>query len=175
MNTNNTETNLKRIERTSAFLRAACTGLIVLVVVVAIVAAVAVVAGRLTSINYGSQSLELAGLGPHARLVVMAVGIATAAVILNALYHLRRLLDNYSRREIFTAASARQIRQFGISCILWGVIKVVWAFLPLALLPNPPHSFGITLDSVFIGAVIIGISWFAELATNLREENDLTI
>jgi uncharacterized membrane-anchored protein len=174
MNTQS-EIKLRRIERASTLLRAVCTGLIGFFGLVVVVGAVAMVAGRITSINYNSQSFALAGRGLGSRLILAATCVATVCVILMALYHLRRLLDNYSRREIFTTSSARQIRQFGISCILWGAIKIIWAFLPLVLATNPPHSFSLTLDSMIIGAVIIGISWFTEMATELREENELTI
>lgn len=137
---------------------------------------IAIVVGRGdTSIQYGSSSFAIGDLGVRSRLVLAGICVATAAVLVKGLFHLRRLLDNYSRREIFTAGSAREIRQFGISCILWGVIKTVWAFLPLILLPNPPHTFSLALDSVVIGLVIFGISWFTEMATELREENELTI
>lgn len=169
------QTKLRRIERISVILRAACTGLLAVVGIVAVIAMVATIAGRVTSINSGAQSFEISGMGLRSRLILFATCGATAGVIVKALYHLRRLLDNYSRREIFTAGSARQIRQFGISCILWGMIKVTWAFLPMLISPNRPHSFGVTVDSIIIGAVIIGISWFTEMATDLREENELTI
>jgi hypothetical protein len=170
-----TETKLRKIERASALLRAACSGLFALVLIVAVVATIAVVAGRATSVNYYSQSIAIAELGLRSRLVLAATGVGTLGVFLKALYHLRRLLGNYSRREIFTADSARQIRQFGVSCILWGLIKVIWAFLPLVVATNSPRSVGLTIDSIIIGAVIVGISWFAEMAAALREENDLTI
>ena len=159
----------------SILLRAACTGFAALVVIVAMVAIVVALVGRMTSVNYGSQIFVIAQLGRPARLILGLLVVATAGVILKALYHLRRLLDNYSRREIFTAGSARQIRQFGLSCVLWGVLKVVWAFLPLVLLKNPPRSFAGSVDALVMGAVIVGISWFAEMAANLREESDLTI
>jgi hypothetical protein len=170
-----TETKLRKIERASTLLRAVCSGLFAVVVVIATVATAAVITGRATSVNYYSQSIIIAELGLRSRLILAAIGVVTAAVLLKALYHLRRLLGNYSRREIFTANSAGQIRQFGISCILWGLIKVIWAFLPLVVSTNPPRSFGLTIDSIIIGAVIVGISWFAEMATALREENDLTV
>lgn len=170
-----TELKLRRLERASVILRAVCTGLFALVVVVAVVAAVAIAAGRATSVVYYSQSFAIAELGLGSRLILAATGVVTAFVMLKALHHLRRLLGNYSRREIFTTDSARQIRQFGVSCMLWGLMKAVWAFLPLVVSTTPPSSFGLTIDSVVIGAVIVGISWFAEMATALREENDLTI
>jgi len=170
-----TETKLRQIERASSLLRVACSGLFALVAIIALVVTVAVFAGRATSVNYFSQTFVIAELGLRGRLILAATGIATALVLLKAVYHLRRLLGNYSRREIFTADSARQIRQFGVSCMFWGLIKAVWAYLPLAVSTNPPRSFGLTIDSIVIGAVIVGISWFAEMAAALREENDLTI
>jgi hypothetical protein len=171
----NTNTKLHRIERASLVLRAGCTGLSIAVVILALAGTVSVLAGRATSVSYYSQSFDIAGLELGSRLMIAALGIATAAVFLKALYHLRRLSTNYARREIFTGDSARQIRQFGISCILWGVAKIAWAFLPLAIGANPPASTGLSIDSILIGAVVVGISWFAEMASALREENDLTI
>src|SRR5581483_4823148 len=136
-----TEMKLERIQRISALLRTACTGLLVFIGIVVGVAVVAVIAGRATSINNGSDSFVIADLSVRSRLILFGACVAVAAVLVKAVYHLRRLLDNYSRREIFTAGSARQIRQLGVSCILCGVVKIIWAFLPLILFPNPPHSF----------------------------------
>ncbi len=169
------EKKVKRIKRTSVVLRAVCTGLLVFTGVVAVFALIAMLAGRVTRIGDHSQSFVIADLALRSRVILLAICLAAMGVILKALFHLRRLFDNYSRQEIFTAGSARQIRQFGYSCILWGVIKAVWAFLPLILSTNPPLSYAITGDPIIIGVVIIGISWFAEMATNLREENELTI
>lgn len=171
----NTENKIRRIERASLVLRAVCTGLFIAVVVLAVAGTVSVLTGRATSVSYYSGSFDISELALAARLVVAALGIATAAVFLKALFHLRRLATNYARRDIFTGDSARQIRQFGVSCILWGVVKIVWAFLPLAISANPAAPTALTIDSILIGAVIVGISWFAEMATLLREENDLTI
>lgn len=170
-----TELKLEQIQRISALLRTACTGLLALIGIVAGVAVIAILAGRATSINNGSDSFVIADLGLRSRLILFGACVAVAVVLVKAVYHLRRLLDNYSRREIFTVSSAREIRHLGVSCILWGVVKIIWAFLPLVLLTNPPRSFSLTLDSVIIGLVIFGISWFAEMAAELREENELTI
>lgn len=169
------ESNLRRIERVSVFLRGFCTGLVVPVAVVAVVAAVAVAAGRITSVNSFGTTIPIADLRTGGRVAVAVLGLVTGAVIVKALFHLRRLADNYSRREIFTADSSRQIRQFGVSCVLWGVVKIVWALMPVMLRSHGPAALGVTVDSVLIGGVIVVMSWFAEMATALREENDLTI
>ena len=79
------------------------------------------------------------------------------------------------RREIFTTDSARQIRQFGICCMLWGLVKVAWAFLPLLITAHRLSAYSTSIDPILIGAVIVGTSWIAEMAAALREENELTI
>src|SRR5689334_9443886 len=112
MNTQ-TEMKLKRIEQISVLLRAACTGLLILVGIVVGVAVVAMVAGRVTSVKNGSETFIIADLSLKSRLVLMGASLAAAAVLVKGLVHLRRLLNNYSRRQIFTADSAREIRQFG--------------------------------------------------------------
>jgi hypothetical protein len=169
------ETKLRRIERISVLLRGGCTTLLAVVAILALAAAVSAIAGRLTSVTFNGQSIALADLTSRARVIVAILTLATGAVIAKALLNLRRLLGNYSRREVFTADSVGQIRRFGISCILWGAIKALWAFLPTLLLQRPPASVGSTVDAAVIGVIIVALSWFAEMATTLREENDLTI
>ncbi|MGB0065003.1 MAG: DUF2975 domain-containing protein [Terracidiphilus sp.] len=85
------------------------------------------------------------------------------------------MLGNYSRGEIFTTKSSGHIRQFGITCILWGVMNFVWSLLPLLLFPNRPKLFEGDLDFVFVGLIILVISWFMEMAAELQEENELTV
>lgn len=169
------ESKIRRIERSSVLLKRICTGLVVAVIVVAAVAVVSAFAGRLTSVNYNGGIIPLADLTAIGRAIVAMVMLMTCAIAVKALFHLRRLLDNYSRREIFTADSALQIRRFGVSCILWAVMKTVWAFLPMMVLSQRPASVQVSGDTLAIGAAIIAISWFAEMAATLREENDLTI
>jgi hypothetical protein len=169
------EMKLQKIQRGSALFRTACTALFVPVVVIAIAASVDVVAGLTAHIDYHGQTFIPAQMDLPARLILLAVVLATAAVMLKALYHLRCLAGNYARRQIFTTDSARQIRQFGISCILWGLLKMLWVFLPLMTSGARSPVYGVSTDSILIGAVIVGLSWFAEMAAALREENDLTI
>jgi hypothetical protein len=169
------ESKFRRIEQSSALLKRICTGLVVAVIVVAAVATVSAFAGRLTSVNYYGGTIPLANLTATGRAIVAIVMVMTGAIAVKALLHLRRLSANYSRRQIFTSESAVQIRQFGISCILWGLVKAVWAFLPMIVLSQRPASVPVTVDTVAIGVAIIAISWFAEMAATIREENDLTI
>jgi hypothetical protein len=50
---------------------------------------------------------------------------------------------------------------------LWGV--------SLATSAHPEKSFHGNVDSLLIGAVIILVAWFMDMAVDLREENELTI
>ena len=173
--TTSNETTLRKIERASSVLRAVTTAVHVPVVILGIVATVAILSGSSAHISYLGQDFVPSELLLEPRLVLAVVVVATALVMLKALRHLRQLAGNYMRREIFTADSARQIRQFGLSCVLWGLIKLAWAFLPLLILAKHGPVYTAASDSILMGAVIIGISWFAEMAAALREENDLTV
>jgi DUF2975 family protein len=173
--TTHNEAKLRRIQKTSLVLRGGCTALMVIAVIITIVASVGMGSGRVSSATNFSQSIPLAELTRSGRLMVFAAAWLASAAIIKALYHLRRLLGCYSRAEIFTSDSAAQIRQFGITCVLWGAVKILWAFLPVMILSNPPHATSIQIDTIVIGGVIVAISWFADMAAELREENDLTI
>ncbi len=169
------ESQLRRIERSSAFFRGCCTAVLVTLSVATVVAVVAALAGRLTHIHFAGQSLAIPSLPLGTRAWVGVLVLATGAAAIKGLYHLRRLLDNYSRREIFTSNSARQIRDLGVTCILWGAVKVLWAFLSASLGNHLAPSVDIAGDAFVIGGVVFVIARFAQMAVALREENDLTI
>jgi len=174
MNSSN-ESTLQKIERASSVLRAVSTALYVPVIIVGVAATGSILAGWTAHISYQGQTFVPSEMVLSSRLLLAAVVVGTAIVLLKALRHLRHLAGNYMRREIFTIDSARQIRQFGITCVLWGVAKLAWAFLPLLISATRPPVYNASTDSILIGAVIIGLSWFAEMAAALREENDLTV
>lgn len=169
------EARMRKIERASLVLRGASSALFAAVIIIHVAAIVSTLAGWSAHITYGGQEFVPSELALHSRFVLAGVGVVTAVVLLKALVHVRRLASNYLRREIFTADSARQIRQFGLSCMLWGVVKLGWTFLPLVVPAHRLTGYGVTIDPMLIGAVIVGISWFAEMAAELREESELTI
>ncbi len=169
------EIKLRRIERFSRILRFGSTLLLAFVILGSAFAAVAAATGHLTSITFSGGVIPISEVTSRGRVVLAIATIAVGLVIGKTLYHLRRLADNYTRREIFTTESARQIRQLGVSCLLWGVVKIAWEFLPKFVLPHPPATVNFSIDALLIGAVVVAISWIAEIATTLREENDLTI
>lgn len=169
------ETKLRRIQTISNVLRGACTGFLLLSVFIYLAAAISSFAGWSVVLTYFSQSIPVASLAPLSRVVVGVVALLTGVVAVNALHHLRCLFGNFMRREIFTTGSARHLRQFGIGCVLWGIVKIVWAFLPLLVPGHSSHPIGLNSDAIVIGAVIVAVSWLAEMGSAIREENELTI
>jgi hypothetical protein len=53
-------------------------------------------------------------------------------------------------------------------------MSFLW-ILSLALTAQPMKSFQAHFDAFGIGAIIIVIAWFMDMAVDLREENELTI
>jgi hypothetical protein len=121
------------------------------------------------------MTFQVADLTLFHRLLLIALSILTWGVMFKCIYHLYRLFGNYSRGEIFTRGSVSQLRQWGIACLLWGVMNVLWLGLWIATSANVPSSLQIHNDSFAIGIIIIVIAWFMDMAVDLREENELTI
>jgi hypothetical protein len=164
---------LQKVKKASTILRAICTGLLVLIAFVGISSVVCLAFG-VGGVNYNNMIVGTAGLTLGHRLILGAVCALALGALFKCFYHLRGLFGNYSRGEIFTRESVGQLRRFGIACLLWGVMSFVWG-LSLAMSEHPSKSFQAHFDSLGIGAVIIVIAWFMDMAVELREENELTI
>jgi Protein of unknown function (DUF2975) len=171
-----TEMKLSKVRRVSAVLRAVCKGLFVLTALVFAAASAGVFYGSGVTISYFDLQIPVEPLELSGRLVLVAVLALSAGVAFKGLHHLDRLLRNYAAGEIFTTQSARQIRQLGITLILWAGVNVIWVIAAHSLTrPQPPTSFELHLDSLITGIIVIVISWFMDAAAEMREENDLTI
>lgn len=169
----NIQTRLQRIKKASIILRAICTGLLVLIAFIGICSVICLTFG-VGGVSFDNMVVGTAGLALGRRLILGAVCAFALGALFKCFYHLRRLFGNYSRGEIFTRESVGQLRQFGVACLLWGVLSFVWG-LSLALSANPVKPFRGHFDSLVIGVVIVAISWFMDMAVDLREENELTI
>jgi hypothetical protein len=167
------EAKVEKIKKFSIIFRAICKGLLALVTLIGLGSVVSVAFG-VGGVNYDNLVFRTAELSFGHRLFLGVVTVLTWAVLFKCFYHLHRLFGNYSRREIFTRESVGQLRQFGIACVLWGFMGFLW-ILSLAISANPPKTFHGHADSIGIGAIIIVIAWFMDIAVDLREENELTI
>lgn len=167
------QAKLRKIKKVSVILRLICKALLALIALTGLGAVVSVISG-VGGINYDDVILGTSGLPFGHRLLLGAVTAVAFGSLFKCVYHLHRLFGNYSRGEIFTRASVGQLRQFGVACLLWGLVGFLW-ISSLAISSHPAQTFQGHADSLGIGIVIIVIAWFMDMAVDLREENELTI
>jgi magnesium-transporting ATPase (P-type) len=167
------QAKLQKIKKVSKICRMICKVLLILIAVVGVICVVCITYGA-GNINVDNMIFSTAELTLSLRLLLGAVTAVTFGTLFKCIYHLHLLFGNYSLGEIFTRESVGQLRKFGVACLLWGVMSFLWV-LSLALTANPMRSFQAHFDSFAIGAIIIVIAWFMDIAVDLREENDLTI
>jgi len=172
------EARLKKIQAISGLLRAVCTAFLVLPVF-----------AELWGLWY---LFSVHGMPIRTRFVMGANYTLQWAAMFLFVYYLHRLLGNYSRGEIFTRDSALQIRRWGLVFVLWGALQFVSMFVPGADLSHPAQnspvqSYGPEVKDhlaewqrygggrMVNGLIIVAISWFMEMAAEMREEQDLIV
>lgn len=171
-----TEARLKKIKRVSNVLRVICRVGMIIAICVFLMAMVAILTGRGDISFFDNCVLPLATLTVPTRLVLAVNTALMMAVGLKGFYHLYRLFGNYGRGDIFTKESAGHIRQLGITALLWYAANLLFVFSAIALQQtHSPISFQFHSDCLVTGPIIIVISWFMEMAAEMREENELTI
>jgi hypothetical protein len=169
------EVRLNKIRRFSSILRVVCVVFVAVAAVGFVAGAVALVVNRGGTIGYSAGGFAIAELTLRGRMILLALIAMSFGVMLKGIFHLRGLLGNYSRGEIFTAESTAQIRQLGVTCLLWGGLNVLWTLAPLAIAAHRPRQVAGNLDAVIIGLMVLVIAWFMEIAVELQEENALTV
>lgn len=167
------QAKLIKIKKVSTVLRIICQGLIVAITLVGLACIVCATFG-VGAIVYDNIPFRTADLALGHRLLLGAIAALTFAALINCFFHLHQLFGDYSHGEIFTRDSVGQLRQFGIACLLWGVMDILWG-VSLALSVHPRISLQGHSDSLVIGPTLIIIAWFMDMAVDIREENELTI
>ncbi len=124
--------------------------------------------------SYGGIGFKVYSLTGRERLIAAVFFALYWGIAILCGLQLFRLLGFYSRGEIFTRKSAGQIRLWGLACVAWGIVKLSYFFLPF-LVTNSRHTQGIELSLIMNGLIIVAISWFMEMAAEMREENELTV
>jgi hypothetical protein len=173
-----TEKKLKKIKRISNILRAICKVLFAIVVCGFLVSLAAIFTGRGATLTFFDNAIpiQLASLTNPVRILLVVMVTLIMAVFFKTLYHLHRLFGNYGRGDIFTTDSAVQIRELGITALLGAGVNFLWCFTAMALTQaHLPHEFHFHADGLFIGPAVIAVSWFMEMAAEMREENELTV
>ena len=170
------QAKLYKIRKVSSFIRAICKVVIGFKVAEFLLVAVFLLSDRGMDISLHKPLFHLISLSLGRRLHLVVMIAISLGFLIKCLYHLHRLFGNYSRDEIFTSDSAEQLRQIGITYLIWSCISTLSS--PLAFLSaHPPNAYEVDLhlNSIVIGVCIIVISWFMVMAADMREENELTI
>jgi len=177
------EAKLRKIKLISGILRGMCKVFLVLCVLGFLLRTFGLVTSRgpipggghgIIWEGYNGVAFNVYDLTGRDRVVAGILFALTWGVVFLCGFHLHRLLGYYSRGEVFSKESAGQIRQWGIACVLWGVVKFGWMLVPL-LIVNAYRKPGEGLSLVVNGLIIVAISWFMEMAAEMREENELTV
>jgi len=125
-----------------------------------------------------------AELGHGLRLLGFLVTMIPCGVLLYALSRLRRLFALYRKGIIFDAQNVACYRDLGKSLLCWaGAAFIQTPLLSMIItLPNPPGTrlfmLGIgsgELDCLFLGGLVLLISWVMDEGRRLDEEQALTV
>jgi hypothetical protein len=177
-----TEARLENLKRMSRSARRVCF----LLMVFTALAALAMTAGRL-----GAPEMLTCDIGgvrqacselPSEAVTFTVVGvIGSLMLVWVALHRLSRLFLNYSRGEIFTRGSVREIRVLGYVAAAYAVFQVAMFVAVLAFAANGggewPRElrFDFSLGPFVIAFFILLFSWVMDVGAELREENELTV
>lgn len=171
--------NLSRVRRVSKIMKFCCTLAIPLVpIVLGVMWA--------TFDMWAGTHPEFVHLRPLADpmpasslLIGFAIAMFPGGLVMFAAWRLRSLFASYAEGSVFTAATARCLRDFALSIILIAAAKpVTGALLSVVLtVPNPPgqRMLSISLGSddlttVFIGCVFLVIAWIMEEGRKIADE-----
>jgi hypothetical protein len=177
-----TEARLEKVKRMSRSARRVCFLLMVLTAL----AALAMTAGRLSAPEL--FTCEIGGVRqacselPAEGVTFAVVGvIGSLALVWVALYRLSRLFQNYSRGEIFTRGSAREIRVLGYLAAAYAIFQVTMVVAMLALAANGGSDWprelrlDFSLGPFVIAFFILLVSWVMDVGAEMREDNEFTV
>ena len=170
-----TEEKLRKIKKISKVSQVICKVMLAILACVSLAGIVGIVHGRGVTLNISGVRLPMTSLSLGARIVVAVFVVLSMGVGIKGLYHLHRLFGNYGNGNIFTTDSANQIRQLGIAALLWFFVSILWMVAALVFVDPMITSISCRPDALIVGLVVIVISWFMEMAAEMREENELTV
>ena len=177
-----TDARLEKVKRMSRSARRVCF----LLMVFAGLAALAVTAGTLVvpeqmTCDIGGVRQACSELPPEAVTLGVVGAFGGLALLLVGLYRLSRLFHNYSRGEIFTRGSAREIRLLGYLTAAYAIFQVALFVASLTLAANAAGEwprelrFDFSLGAFVLAFFILLFSWVMDVGAELREENELTV
>ena len=168
-----TQTQLEKIRKTSADVKTVCMIMLGLTIIFfCLVVSMAIFwHGRFT---IGESHIDIKQMSFGGKTLFIFFVSLTAAIVIKGQIHLYRLFSNYSDGNVFTAGSVAQIRQLGVTLLLFAGLKILvvpW----MVFLEHRMSLEGLPFLELFAGWVIILIARVMDAARGLREENEATI
>ncbi len=118
------------------------------------------------------------------RFLAFTAGLIPLAATLYGLQRLRELFTLYEGGSIFTERNVKCLRSLGKALIVWvGCDIVRWSLLSIVLtLENPPGQGMLVVGlnggdfiGVFVGAVVLTVSWVMDEARKIEEDQALIV
>lgn len=184
------EAKLAQVRKYSASLRSLFSFLQFVVVIGGCISVLLLLltSGEDTGVAIGDMVFRGDELTPTVRILGVFTVLIGFGIAVKLVRHLRNLFSLYAEGRIFTGENVAQIRQIGISILLFGSIWVwtIAARLVLFALDHPipqyeagREAIGLTVNlplaTVVGGIIVIVISWIMDVGRELREEQDLTV
>jgi uncharacterized membrane protein YbhN (UPF0104 family) len=129
----------------------------------------------------GPEAPGCAELSSQALTFVFVALIGGVALALTALYHLAQLFGNYSRGEIFTRGSVREIRMLSYVAVAFVVFQTVLFVAMLSLNADGAEGwprelrFDLPIGPALVATFLTLLAWVMDVGAELREENELTV
>jgi DUF2975 family protein len=123
-------------------------------------------------------------LSPSTRILALVVSLILCIILMQALNLLIRLFKNYERQDIFSYENAVLYTKLGRLIFYWvfggfiynGALSVILSF------NNPPGErvleltfTGVDVMTLFLGVIVLIISWVMKEAYEISEEHRRTI
>ncbi|WP_417783132.1 DUF2975 domain-containing protein [Terasakiella pusilla] len=139
---------------------------------------------QLIDLDMDISALTQAPLTFETRLLALLASLGLSAILLYALVLLVRLFKNYEQQEIFNFENALLYTKLARSIFYWvvgnfiytGVLSVILSF------NNPPGErvlqltfTGVDIMTLFLGVVVLVISWVMKEGYEISQEHSHTI
>lgn len=178
------EARLAQVMRTGRIGHRLC---VVAMVIVGLAAAALVVLALLfpdgQTCDFNGVRFQCSELSAAAKAFVGVSMVVGLALLLAGLYRLSRLFQHYSRGEIFTRDSVREIRGLGYLALANAIVQVVVLVATVVLIgteqvslpDNTQLHLQMPFGALITAALILLVSWVMDVGTELREESELTV
>ena len=177
------EERLEKVKRISRGARRACYWLMGLVLLMAAVTVFATLTlpGSPSCVAQGAQAPGCSQLSPRALTFLFVALAGGVALALTGLSRLARLFGNYSRGEIFTRSSVREIRLLSYVAVAYVVFHSALFVAMLILKAGGTNgwptelTFDLPVGPALVATLLTLLAWVMDVGAELREENELTV